>query len=134
MVCFFCFVFGLHYLWIRQAAPQQYKINKLYGLFILYCLRFALSLDKTGCTSTIQNKPNKLIRLKQLSIRTDHTGYSFFITIDVPFGEQLTEISNNLKKSVTQYIESDCGILLEDISIIVDKILIEKETDRTKSA
>jgi len=42
--------------WSSQAAPQQYKINKLYGLFILYCLRFALSLDKTGCTSTIQNK------------------------------------------------------------------------------
>lgn len=67
---------------------------------------------------------NKFIKLKQLTVKTDSAGYRFFIIIDVPFGEQLTEISNNLKQFITKTIESDCGILLEDISIIVDKILV----------
>ena len=112
-------------LFEKSVVRPSFSISPRKNISQAYLARLAVDSVK---------KFNNLIRLKQLSIRTDHTGYRFFITIDVPFGEQLTEISNNLKKSVTQYIESDCGILLEDISIIVDKILIEKETDQTKSA
>ncbi len=67
---------------------------------------------------------NSLIRLKSLNIKTDKTGYRFFVTIDVPFGEPLTELSKNLKNYVTSSIEKNAGILLEDISIIVDHILL----------
>ncbi len=67
---------------------------------------------------------NVNIRLKELSIKTDKSGYRFFVTIDVPFGEQLTDVSNNFKKYVISTVERSCGIMVEDISIIVDKILV----------
>lgn len=67
---------------------------------------------------------NSTIRLKSLNIKADKTGYRFFVTIDVPFGEPLTELSKNLKAYVTSSIEKKTGILLEDISIIVDHVLV----------
>ena len=67
---------------------------------------------------------NKIIRLKNLNIKTDKSGYRFFITVDVPFGESLTELSNSLKNFVIKSIEKDTGIFIEDISIIVDHILM----------
>lgn len=69
-------------------------------------------------------KFNSIIRLKNLNIKTDKSGYKFFITIDVPFGESLTELSSNLKNYVIKSIEKDTGIFVEDISIIVDHILM----------
>ncbi len=69
---------------------------------------------------------NGEIRVKNLNIRTSQTGYRLFVTIDVPFGEPLTELSGGLKNFVIKAIESDCGILVEDISIIVDHILIKE--------
>ena len=41
-------------IWISYAAPQQYKKSKLCGFIFLYCLRFAVTLDKLCGTSTIQ--------------------------------------------------------------------------------
>lgn len=70
---------------------------------------------------------NGTIRLKSLNIKADKTGYRFFVTIDVPFGEPLTELSKNLKAYVTSSIEKNTGILLEDISIIVDHVLVSPQ-------
>jgi|GEM_PF-3354238 hypothetical protein len=58
MVLNFCIVFGLHYLLIRQASPQQNKKLKLYGFNFLFCLRFALSLH-TNWVYTSFNIENK---------------------------------------------------------------------------
>ena len=49
----FCNLFGLHYLYgeaVKIGVTSEIKINR----FILYFARFALPLDKVGCTSTIQ--------------------------------------------------------------------------------
>ncbi len=67
---------------------------------------------------------NSSIKIKNLNIRTNKTGYRFFITVDVPFGESLTELSGNLKNYVIKEVEKDCGIMVEDISIIIDHILM----------
>ncbi|MBO5100848.1 MAG: hypothetical protein J6B63_06050 [Treponema sp.] len=67
---------------------------------------------------------NEHIRLKKLSIKTNNSGYKFYITVDIPFGEQLIDISTKLKKYVIDGIEKVCGILVEDISIIIDKVLV----------
>lgn len=66
---------------------------------------------------------NSGIRIKRLSIKTDQTGYRFVLTVDIPFGQQLTEITNALNTYVIRGIERETGILLEEILIIVDKIL-----------
>ncbi len=67
---------------------------------------------------------NKFIRIKRLSIKTIPTGYRFILTIDVPFGVQLTQFSGDLKQYIINKIEKVSSILVEDISIVIDKILI----------
>jgi len=62
------------------------------------------------------------IRVKRLTIKTDTHGYRLTITIDVPFGTQLTGEIHNLQQYVIDNIERFTGILIEEVSIIIDKI------------
>ena len=66
------------------------------------------------------------IRIKKLSIKTDSRGYRLVITIDVPFGRQLTGEIHNLQQYVIENIEKYTGILIEEVSIIIDKITVNK--------
>ena len=65
---------------------------------------------------------DKEIRVKKLTIRTDSHGYRLIITVDVPFGKQLTGLIHNLQQYIIDNIERFTGILVEEVSIIIDKI------------
>ena len=65
---------------------------------------------------------DKNIKIKKLVIKTDSQGYRFIITIDVPFGTQLAGKIHNLQQYVIDSIERYTGILIEEVSIIIDKI------------
>lgn len=62
------------------------------------------------------------IRIKKLTIKTNAHGYIFIITVDVPFGTQLAGKIHNMQKYIIENIERYTGILIEEVSIIVDKI------------
>ncbi|OJF77717.1 MAG: hypothetical protein BKP49_01695 [Treponema sp. CETP13] len=62
------------------------------------------------------------IKIKKLVIKTDKQGYRFIITIDVPFGTQLAGKIHNLQQYIINNIERYTGILIEEVSIIIDKI------------
>lgn len=66
------------------------------------------------------------IRVKKLSIKTDAQGYRFVITIDIPFGTQLTGKIHNLQSYIIDNIERYTGILIEEVSIIIDKITAQQ--------
>lgn len=68
------------------------------------------------------NEYDKQIRVKKLTIKTDTQGYRFVITIDVPFGTQLTGKIHNMQHYIIDNIEKFTGILIEEVSIIIDKI------------
>ena len=57
-----------------------------------------------------------------MTIKTDSRGYRVIITIDVPFGTQLTGKIHNLQQYIIDKIESFTGILIEEVSIVIDKI------------
>lgn len=103
-------------LFEKSVVRPSFAVQDRKNISQAYLCRMALNSIKEF---------NRIIRLKQLTIKTDKTGYKLFVTIDVPFGESLTELSNSLKRHVINAVEKDCGILVEDISIIVDKILME---------
>ena len=65
---------------------------------------------------------DKEIKVKKLTIKTDAHGYKFIILIDVPFGTQLTGKIHNLQKYIIENIEKYTGILIEEVSIVIDKI------------
>ena len=62
------------------------------------------------------------IRIKKFSIKTNARGYRLVITIDVPFGKQLTGEIYKLQQYIIDNIEKYTGILIEEVSIIIDKI------------
>ena len=76
------------------------------------------------------NEFDKEIRVKKLVIKTDDRGYRLVITIDVPFGTQLSATIFNMQKYIIENIERYTGILIEEVSIIIDKISsVEKRDD-----
>ncbi len=62
------------------------------------------------------------VRVKKMTIRTDNRGYKISIIIDVPFGTQLTGKIHKMQQYIIDKIESYTGILIEEVSIVIDKI------------
>lgn len=62
------------------------------------------------------------VTIKKITIKTDTRGYRLIITVDVPFGTQLTGKIHKLQQYVIDKIETLTGILIEEVSIIIDKI------------
>lgn len=62
------------------------------------------------------------VRVKKMTIKTDNRGYKISIIIDVPFGTQLTGKIHKMQQYIIDKIESYTGILIEEVSIVIDKI------------
>lgn len=62
------------------------------------------------------------IKLKKLIIKTSNKGYTFVVTIDVPLGLQLSGKMHKMQTYVIENIEKATGILIEEVSFIIDKI------------
>ncbi len=62
------------------------------------------------------------IVIKKIVIKTNAHGYRLIITLDIPFGTQLTGKIHKLQQYIIDKIESYTGILIEEVSIIIDKI------------
>lgn len=62
------------------------------------------------------------IRVRKITIKTNSRGYRITITVDVPFGKQLTGEVYKLQQYIIENIEKFTGILIEEVSIIIDKI------------
>ena len=90
----------------------------------------ALTQMVMHCVSECDNA----VRVKKLSIKTDARGYRVIITIDVPFGTQLTRKIHKLQQYIIDKIESYTGILIEEVSIIIDKITGTDFTEESKNS
>lgn len=73
------------------------------------------------------------VRVNKMTIKTNSRGYKITITIDVPFGTQLTGKIHKLQKYIIDKIESYTGILIEEVSIIIDRITGAEFTENPKS-
>lgn len=62
------------------------------------------------------------VKIKKITIKTDSRGYRLIVLLDVPFGTQLTGTVHKLQQYIIDKIESFTGILIEEVSIIIDKI------------
>jgi adenylate kinase family enzyme len=66
---------------------------------------------------------NPNIRIKKILVRDDEMGYRLVITIDVPYGTQLGGNIHELQQYIIDNIERYTGILIEEVNIIIDKII-----------
>jgi len=84
-----------------------------------------LEISEAALTQMVMhcvNESEPEIVIKKISIKTNAHGYKIIITIDVPFGTQLTGKIHKLQSYIIDQIESFTGILIEEVSIIIDKI------------
>lgn len=65
---------------------------------------------------------DEAILVKKLTIKSDSASYRLIIVIDVPFGTQLTGKIHKLQQYIIDNIERYTGILIEEVSIVIDKI------------
>ena len=66
---------------------------------------------------------NHDIRIKKILVRDDGVGYRLVITIDVAYGIQLGGNIHGLQEYIIENIERYTGILIEEVNIIIDKII-----------
>jgi len=66
---------------------------------------------------------NQDIRIKKITVKDDDMGYRLVITIDVPYGIQLGGNIHELQQYIIENIERYTGILIEEVNIIIDKII-----------
>jgi hypothetical protein len=66
---------------------------------------------------------NEDIRIKKLAVKENDMGYRLVITIDVPYGTQLGGNIHELQRYVIDNIERYTGILIEEVNIIIDKLI-----------
>ncbi|MDR0908528.1 MAG: hypothetical protein LBM77_02065 [Spirochaetaceae bacterium] len=65
------------------------------------------------------------IRIKKMQVRETEGGYRLVITIDVPMGTQLGGNIHALQQYIIENIERFTGILIEEVNIIIDKLISE---------
>ncbi|MBQ9206684.1 MAG: ATP-binding protein [Treponema sp.] len=66
---------------------------------------------------------NAQVRIKKLTVKNEKNGYTFIMTVDVPLGKELTQISEDLKAFVIRMIEKKLRLRIEDVYIVIDKLL-----------
>ncbi|MCL2276848.1 MAG: hypothetical protein FWC21_03030 [Treponema sp.] len=66
---------------------------------------------------------NKEIKIKTILVKHAEMGYRIVMTIDIPYGIQLGGNIHELQQNVIDNIERYTGILIEEINIIIDKVI-----------
>jgi len=66
---------------------------------------------------------NPDIRIKKIIVKDDEMGYRLVITIDVPYGIQLGGNIHELQQYIIENIERFTGIFIEEVNIIIDKLI-----------
>lgn len=120
----------------RKATPISSKTDsKVFEKSVVrpeFSKKGRISISEAALTQMVMHCVSEFdthIRVKKLSIKTDDHGYRIIITIDVPFGTQLAGTIHNLQQYIIGNIERYTGILIEEVSIIIDKISTSKNAD-----
>lgn len=69
---------------------------------------------------------NSEVRIKRLTVRNEKNGYTFIMTVDVPLGKELTQISAELTDFVINMIERKLKLRIEDVYIVIDKLILTR--------
>lgn len=84
-----------------------------------------IEISEAALTQMVMHCVNECdpeVKVKKITIKADSRGYKLIVLIDVPFGTQLTGKVHKLQQYIIDKIESYTGILIEEVSIVIDKI------------
>lgn len=112
----------------NNETPKEFEKSIVRPAFSIYARKKISHAALAGMTGKYTKEFDSEIRIKKLSIKNGTSGYKLKMTTDIPFGRQLAEITQNAKDFIIKMIEKESGILIEELFIIVDKILQPKKT------
>jgi hypothetical protein len=61
------------------------------------------------------------VRIRRLAVRSDTQGYRLTLVLEVPFGTKLASNAHALQEYIVDNIERYTGILIEEVSIVIDR-------------
>jgi ABC-type dipeptide/oligopeptide/nickel transport system ATPase component len=116
----------------RRALPNALgptpKVHEKSVVRPEYSKRGKVIISETALSQMVihcVDEYNQNIRIKKIAVKDDDVGYSLVITIDVPYGIQLGGNIHELQQYIIDNIERFTGILIEEVNIIIDKIIQE---------
>jgi uncharacterized alkaline shock family protein YloU len=72
------------------------------------------------------NEYDDSLRVRRLAVRSDTQGYRLTIVLEVPFGTKLASNAHALQEYIIDNIERYTGILIEEVSIVIDRFAPRK--------
>lgn len=112
----------------RQKASLIPSKNKVFEKSVVrpeFSKKGRIEISEAALIQMVMHCVNEFdpeIKVKKLIIKTDPESYRIIITVDVPFGTQLSGKIHSMQKYIIENIERYTGILIEEVSIIIDKI------------
>lgn len=123
-------------------APKDKNKGKLFEKSIVqpeFSKKGRIEISEAALTQMVMHcvaESDNTVRVKKIAIKTDSRGYKISITVDVPFGPQLTGKTHKMQQYIIDKIETLTGILIEEVNIIIDKMIgvnfPEKTTKQSK--
>ncbi|WP_062376611.1 hypothetical protein [Treponema endosymbiont of Eucomonympha sp.] len=115
---------------VRVFSPRSFarKSDALFEKAVVrpeFSRRGRVSISESALTQLVVHCANEFdpqIAVRKVSVKTTPEGYRLTITIDVPFGTQLTGKIHRLQAYVTDSIARFTGIFIEEASVVIDKI------------
>ena len=115
----------------KPFAPANSKVFEKSIVRPEFSKKGRISISEAAITQMVMHCVSEFdsqITVKKLTIKTSPESYRLIITADVPFGTQLAGKIHNLQQYIIENIEKYTGILIEEVSIIIDKVTVQKKT------
>ena len=117
-------------IFMRRKSPQAIgptpKVHEKSVVRPEYSKRGKVIISEAALSQMVihcVDEYNQNIRIKKILVMDREMGYGLVITIDVPYGIQLGGNIHALQQYIIDNIERYTGILIEEVNIIIDKII-----------
>jgi hypothetical protein len=106
------------------AAPTRPRIYEKSVVRPEYSKRGRVSISEAALSQMVihcVDEYDDSLRVRRLAVRSDTQGYRLTIVLEVPFGTKLVSNAHALQEYIVDNIERYTGILIEEVSIVIDR-------------
>jgi hypothetical protein len=114
----------------RHGSPQTIgptpKVHEKSVVRPEYSKRGKVIISETALSQMVMHCVDEYmqnIRIKKIVVHDREMGYSLAITVDVPYDIPLGGNIHDLQQYIIDNIERYTGILIEEVNIIIDKLI-----------
>lgn len=122
-------------IFLKQSKDKNCKVIEKSIVQPEFSKKGRIEISEAALTQMTMHCVNECdpdVKIKKITIKTDSRGYRLIVLIDVPFGTQLTGKIHRLQQYIIDKIESYTGILIEEVSIVIDKISKPEKNEKSE--